>query len=71
MEWHGDLAWAEPSGALALGLASWALGGSPLNRRAALTALLLFAAVAVVRLCFPEPFCAVRWPSPLAGFCSQ
>jgi hypothetical protein len=33
-------------------------------------ALLLIAAVAVVRLCFPETFCAVYWPSPIASLCS-
>jgi len=35
-------------------------------------ALLLIAAVAVVRLVFPGgPFCAVRWPSPINALCSR
>ena len=59
-------------GALALGLAYWVLAtGLRSIRRAALIALLLVAAAAVFRLCFPELFCAVRWPSPIAGFCSR
>ena len=40
-------------------------------RRAVLTALLLVATVAVVRLVLPGPFCAVRWPSPIDAFCSR
>jgi hypothetical protein len=59
-------------GALGLGLGYWALGlGFRFIRRAALTALLAIAVVAVVRLVFPGPFCAVRWPSPIAVLCSR
>jgi hypothetical protein len=59
-------------GALGLGLCSWVLGmGLRSVRRAVQTALLLIAAVAVMRLCFPETFCTVRWPSPIASLCSR
>jgi hypothetical protein len=59
-------------GALVLGLGYWALGiGLRSIRRAALTILMLVVAVAVVRLCFPEAFCLVRWPSPIAALCSR
>ena len=58
--------------ALGLGLGYWVLGvGLRSIRRAVLTALLLVATVAVVRLVFPGPFCAVRWPSPIDAFCSR
>ena len=59
-------------GALGLGLGYWVLGlGVRFIRRAALTALLAIAVVAVVRLALPGPFCAVRWPSPIAALCSR
>jgi len=59
-------------GALGLGLGYWALSlGFRFIRRAALTALLAIAVVAVVRLVFPGQFCAVRWPSPIAVMCSR
>jgi hypothetical protein len=59
-------------GALGLGLGYWALGlGFRFIRRAALTALLAIAVVAVVRLAFPGPFCAIRWPYPIAALCSR
>ena len=59
-------------GALGLGLGYWALGlGLRSIRRIALMALLLIAAVAVVRLALPDQFCAVRWPSPIASLCSR
>ena len=56
--------------ALGLGLGYWVLGvGLRSIRRAILTALLLIAAVAAVRLVLPGPFCAVRWPSPIGALC--
>jgi hypothetical protein len=59
-------------GALGLGLGYRALGlGHRFIRRAALTALLTIAVVAVVRLALPGPFCAVRWPYPIAAFCPR
>lgn len=59
-------------GALGLGLGYWALGASVrFIQRAALFVLLLIAAVALVRLCSPETFCAVHWPSPLGALCSR
>jgi hypothetical protein len=58
--------------ALGLGLGYWVLGvGLRSIRRAVLMALLLIAAVAVARLVFPGPFCAVRWPSPIDSLCSR
>ena len=58
--------------ALGLGLGYWVLGvGFRSIRRAVLMALLLIAAVAVVRLVFPGPFCTVRWPSPINALCSR
>jgi hypothetical protein len=59
-------------GALGLGLGYWALGlGFRFIRRAALTALLVIVAVSVVQLAFPGPFCAIRWPYPIAALCSR
>ena len=59
-------------GALTFVLFSWALGtGLRIIRRAVWIALLLVAAVAVVRLCFPELFCSVRWPFPITALCSR
>jgi hypothetical protein len=59
-------------GALGLGLGYWALGlGFRFIRRAALPALLAIAAVAVVQLAFPGPFCAIRWPYLIAALCSK
>jgi hypothetical protein len=53
-------------------MASWAIGaGLRLAWRLALTALLLVAGLAVVRLSLPEAFCAVRWPTPIATLCSR
>ena len=58
--------------ALGLGLGYWVLGvGLRSIRRAVLMALLLIAAVAVVRLVLPGPFCTVRWPSPINALCSR
>jgi hypothetical protein len=58
--------------ALGLGLGYWVLGvGLRSIRRAVLMALLLIAAVAAVRLAFPGPFCALRWPSPINAVCSR
>ena len=61
-----------PIGALGLGLGYWALGlGLRPIRRIALTAFLLIAAVAVVRLALPGPFCAVPWPYPISALCPR
>jgi hypothetical protein len=58
--------------ALGLGLGYWALGlGLRSIRRAALTTLLLIAAVAVARLALPGPFCAVPWPYPIGALCPR
>jgi hypothetical protein len=59
-------------GALGLGLGYWALGlGFRFIRRAALTALLAIAVLAVMRLAFPGTFCAVRWPYPISALCPR
>ncbi|MGZ3340251.1 MAG: hypothetical protein ACXWLB_10575 [Reyranella sp.] len=58
--------------ALGLGLGYSVLGvGLRSLRRVVLTALLLIVAAAAVRLAFPGPFCAIRWPSPIDTLCSR
>jgi hypothetical protein len=58
--------------ALGAGLGYWTLRlGLRSIRGAVLMALLLIAVVAVARLTFPGPFCAVRWPSPMAALCPR
>ena len=59
-------------GALGLALGYWALGFVLRSiRRAVLTALLVITVIAVVRLALPGPFCAVRWPDPIAALCAK
>jgi hypothetical protein len=57
---------------LGLGLGYWAIGIAVRSlRSAALAFLVLIAALALVRLCFPETFCSIRWPSFVAAACSR
>ena len=57
---------------LGLGLGYWAIGIAVRSLRSAVLAfLVLIAALALVRLCFPETFCSVHWPTPIAAVCSR
>lgn len=57
---------------LGLGLGYWAIGFAVRSLRSAVLAfLVLIAALALVRLCFPETFCSVHWPTPIAAVCSR
>ena len=57
---------------LGLGLGYWAIGIAVRSLRGAvLTLLVLMVALAVVRLCFPDTFCSVHWPTPVAAVCSR
>ena len=55
-----------------LGLGYWAIGIAVRSLRSAvLVFLMVIAALALVRLCFPETFCSVHWPAPIAAACSS
>ena len=59
-------------GAIGLALAYWLLGaGFRSARRVVLIAVALVAVLAVARIGFPEAFCAVRWPAPVAVLCGR
>jgi hypothetical protein len=57
---------------LGLGLGYWAISIAVRSLRSAVVAFLaLIAALALVRLCFPDTFCSVQWPTPIAAACSR
>ena len=58
--------------ALGLSLGYWATGIAVRSLRSAVMAVLvLIAALALVRLCFPETFCSFQWPPPIATLCTR
>jgi hypothetical protein len=58
--------------ALGLGLAYWAIGIAVRSLRSAMLAVLvLTAALALAWLCFPQAFCSIHWPPPVAAACSR
>ena len=58
--------------ALGLGLGYWAIRIAVRSLRSAMLAVLvLTAALALARLCFPETFCSIHWPPPIAAACSR
>ena len=59
-------------GAIGLALAYWLLGaGFRSARRVVLIAVALVAVMAAARIGFPDAFCAVHWPPPVAGLCGR
>ena len=58
--------------ALGLGLAYWAISIAVRSVRSVMLAVLvLIVALALVRLCFPETFCSIHWPSLIVAACSR
>jgi hypothetical protein len=58
--------------ALGLGLGYWTIRIAVRSLRSAMLAVLvLTAALALARLCFPETFCSIHWPHPIAAACSR
>ena len=58
--------------ALGLGLGYWAIRIAVRSLRSAMLAVLvLTSALALARLCFPETFCSIQWPPPIAAACSR
>ncbi len=59
-------------GAIGLALAYWLLGvGFRSARRVVLIGAALVAVMAAAQIGFPEAFCAVHWPPPVAALCGR